>query len=75
MKQEQSITDILQMLKHSVNDTEGSVEAHTAASQPSMSDEELKQQLKQQYATENEPTAEVSEPSYVIDSSLFDDVE
>ena len=74
MNNEQSINDILQMLKHSVEDnaTVKSESKDDIFFKQALSEEELKQQLKQQYATENELPVESAEQTYIIDPTLFE---
>ena len=73
MNKEQSITDILQMLKTSVNENgESPDETFTSVEQPSLSCEELKQQLRQQFASDDVPDSESESFSYAIDPSLFE---
>lgn len=73
MNQEHSIDDILKLLKESVKEDEaqkksGSVKTQTAHV---LSEEELKQQLKKQYA--HEESVECEESPYAFDASFLDE--
>ena len=74
---EQNIDDILKQLKDSVNQDESNpkkILEKSTESQELISEETLKQQLKQQYATEESASAEPEITEYALDQELFQEM-
>ena len=74
---EQNIDDILKQLKDSVNQDESNpkkILEKSTESQELITEETLKQQLKQQYATEESASAEPEITEYALDQELFQEM-